>query len=350
MVKIIKYTEAINLSLDKLMKKNKNVLCYGLGINDPKNIFNTTKNLLSKYGKKRVFDIPTSENALTGVAVGLAINNLIPIFIHQRFDFFLLAMDQLVNTASKWNFMFGRKKKITMVFRLIVGRGWGQGPTHSQNYLSWFANVPNLKIFCPTFPSDVYNFYQSIPIIEGTIIVIEHRWLHFQKEESKNIYKKIDNQKCNYLNYGNDLTIISYSYSTIEIKKIYKILKENQISFDHIDLRCLKPIDYNSIIKSVSKTGKLLILDNMSFPTCSIGKDIISSIAEKNNKIFKKPPKLLTLPDVHTPTSHYLTKKYYNDSNKIILNIEKLLNKKIIKKINNNLPHDIPDKEFNGPF
>ena len=351
MDRFLKYNKAINLSLEKLMRKNKKVLCYGLGINDPKKIFETTENLKKKFGDTRVFDIPTSENALTGVTVGLALNNFIPIFMHQRFDFFLLTMDQLVNSASKWNFMFGRKKKITMVFRLIVGRGWGQGPTHSQSYISWFSNIPHLKIFCPTFPSDVYNLYQEIPSIKGTIIIIEHRWLHFQQQDRYKILNKTNLYKCKHLNRGKDITIVSYSYSTIEIKKIYRTLKDNKISFDHLDLSCIKPIDYKSILNSVKKTGRLLILDNMSFPNCSIGKDIISTLVEKNITIFKCAPKLLTLPDIHTPTSYFLTKNYYNDTNKIIQNIEKILNKKIkIKFSKKKFPHDVPDNKFNGPF
>jgi len=347
----ISYVEAINSALIKIMKKNKKVICFGLGINDPKNIFGSTKNLLHYFGSKRVFDIPTSENALTGVAVGLSLNSYIPIMMHQRFDFFLLAIDQLVNSAAKWKFMFGHKRKFKMVFRLIIGRGWGQGPTHSQNYISWFRNVPNIKIFCPTFPDDAYKLYLKLPSIEGPIIIVEHRWVHFQKQKIKLLNNKKNIFKCNFLSKGNNLTIVSYSYSTIEIIKLYKILKKNRIAFDHIDLNSIKPLDINSILKSLKKTGRLLILDNMSFPYCSVGKDIISMIAEKNVKLLKKSPLLLTLPDMPTPTSYFQTKNYYISHKKIISKIEMLLGKKIkYKNFSKEINHDKPDSSFTGPF
>ena len=106
----IKFSQAINEAIEYSMKANKNVICYGLGATDPKNIFGTTANLEKKFGKKRVFDTPTSENGLTGVAIGASMNNTIPIMVHQRLDFFLLALDQLVNNAAKWYYMFGSKK------------------------------------------------------------------------------------------------------------------------------------------------------------------------------------------------------------------------------------------------
>ncbi len=351
MNKNINYIEAINNALIKIMKTNKKVICFGLGINDPKNIFGSTKNLLKFFGNKRVFDMPTSENALTGVAVGLSLNSYIPVMMHQRFDFFLLAIDQLVNSAAKWKFMFGHKRKFKMVFRLIIGRGWGQGPTHSQNYISWFRNVPNMKIFCPTFPQDIYNLYLRIPVIEGPVIIAEHRWVHFQKQNIKLLKNKKNIFKCNLLSKGKDLTIVSYSYSTIEVIKLYEVLKKNRIYFDHIDLNSIKPLDINSIIKSVKKTGKLIILDNTSFPYCSVGKDIISMIVEKNVRYLKKSPILLTLPDSPTPTSFFQTKNYYVSHKKILNKIEFILGKKIKNKlIKEKIDHDKPDSTFTGPF
>lgn len=109
--KLYKFSEIINLTLKEVLKKNKQVICYGLGINDPKGIFGTTKDLKNMFGINRVFDVPISENSLTGMALGMSLNNFIPIVTHQRLDFFLLAMDQLVNNLAKWKFMFASKKK-----------------------------------------------------------------------------------------------------------------------------------------------------------------------------------------------------------------------------------------------
>ena len=150
----IKFSEAINQALHKAMSIDENVICFGLGVNDPKTIFSTTKGLEEKFGSNRVFDVPTSENALTGIGIGASMNGIKPVMTHQRLDFFLLAMDQLVNSAAKWHYMFGSQVSIPITIRLILGRGWGQGPTHSQNLQSWFAHIPGLKVVMPSTPQD----------------------------------------------------------------------------------------------------------------------------------------------------------------------------------------------------
>ena len=110
------------------MALDSKVLCYGLGADDPKHIFNSTINLQESFGPERVFDMPTSENAMTGVAIGAALAGYRSVMVHQRLDFFLLAMDQLVNAAAKWHYMFGGQKSVPITIRLVIGKGWGQGP------------------------------------------------------------------------------------------------------------------------------------------------------------------------------------------------------------------------------
>ena len=136
-MKNITFVDSINSAIDLAMSIDKKVVCYGLGATDPKGIFGTTKGLEDKFGNERVFDMPTSENAMTGIAIGLAIGGFKTIMTHQRLDFFLLAMDQLVNSAAKMHYMFNGELKVPVTIRLILGRGWGQGPTHSQNLQSW---------------------------------------------------------------------------------------------------------------------------------------------------------------------------------------------------------------------
>jgi len=135
------------------MLRNKNVVIMGLGVTDPKGIFGTTQGLEKIFGTKRVIETPTSENAVTGIALGAAIKGLRPILTHQRVEFALLSMEQIINQLSKWHFMSAGKQKVPMVIRLIVGKGWGQGPQHSQALHSIFAHIPGLQVFVPTFPS-----------------------------------------------------------------------------------------------------------------------------------------------------------------------------------------------------
>ena len=121
-MKIITFAEAINEALDFSLTKDKLMICYGLGVTDPKSVFGTTKGLEQKFGKNRVFDMPTSENAMTGVGVGASLNGVRSVITHQRLDFFLLAMDQLVNGAAKYYYMYGSQKNIPITIRLIIGR------------------------------------------------------------------------------------------------------------------------------------------------------------------------------------------------------------------------------------
>ena len=142
------FANAINEAMHQAMNQDERVITYGLGVDDPKSIFGTTTGLQEKFGVERVFDMPTAENAMTGVAIGAALQGIRPVMVHQRLDFFLLAMDQLVNAAAKWHFMFGGTASVPITIRLILGRGWGQGPTHSQNLQAWFSHIPGLKVEC----------------------------------------------------------------------------------------------------------------------------------------------------------------------------------------------------------
>ena len=171
----LKFFEAIREATDLCLAKDPNVYVVGLGVPDPKGIFGTTSGLAEKYGSQRILDMPTSESAMTGVAIGSALVGMRPILTHQRLDFALYSMDQIVNHAAKWSYMFGGKVKIPLVIRMIVGRGWGQGPQHSQSLQAWFAHVPGLKVVMPATPHDAKGLLIASIEDENPVIFIEHR-------------------------------------------------------------------------------------------------------------------------------------------------------------------------------
>ena len=347
----ITFVEAINEALIIAMKKDKKVICYGLGIDDPKRIFGTTKNLKEKFGSKRVFDTPTSENAMTGLAIGAGLNGYKSVMVHQRLDFFLLAMDQLVNGAAKWHYMFGGQKNVPITIRLIVGRGWGQGPTHSQSLHSWFAHIPGLKVVMPTSPEDAKGLLLSSIFDKNPVIFIEHRWLHNLVGDVPNKDYRIPIGTSKIINSGRDLTIVSMSYMTVEAIIAVKALKTIGVSCDIIDLRSISPIDYKLIYKSVKKTGKLIVLD-IGNSNVSIASEIVSNVSINLFSYLKKPPQILGLPNVPVPTSFNLTKDFYPDAKniaKIAIKILKL-NKSIDKLFPKSKLHDIPGDWFKGPF
>ena len=345
----INFIQAINLALKDSMKKNKNIICYGLGTTDPKAIFGTTKNLESIFGQKRVFDTPTSENALTGIAIGASLGGVIPVVSHQRVDFFLLAMDQLVNSAAKWHYMFGSQISVPITIRLIVGRGWGQGPTHSQNLHSWFAHIPGLKVVAPTNPNDAYSLLRNSIEDPNPVIFLEHRWLHNSQAINFKKNTKIKIGKANKLKNGKDITIVSMSYLVPETLNVIKTISSLNIDVELIDIRTIKPLDITLISKSVRKTGRLLILDT-GFEICSFASEILSKVILNDFKYLKTRPEILTMPDISEPTSYALTKNFYITEKDIIKKIFKILkiNKTIsTKKIKH---HDVPGNWFKGPF
>ena len=140
----LSYAEAIREALDICLQRDSNVVLMGLGVPDGKGVFGTTIGLQNKYGKDRVFDTPCSEGAVTGACIGMAIAGLRPVLCHQRMDFTLLSMEQLINQGAKWNWLF--RQPVPMVVRMVVGRGWGQGPNHAQSFHSFLASVPGLKV------------------------------------------------------------------------------------------------------------------------------------------------------------------------------------------------------------
>jgi len=355
--KNITFAEAINEAISIAMKKDKNLVCYGLGATDPKGIFGTTLGLEKKFGSKRVFDVPVSENALTGVSIGLSLNKIRSVVTHQRLDFFILALDQLINAASKWHYMFGSKQSVPITIRLIIGRGWGQGPTHSQNLQSIFSHIPGLKVVMPSNPKDAKGLLLSSIFDPNPVIFLEHRWLHGIKGKvpTKSYLTKIGSSKI--IKKGKDITIVCMSYMVIEAIKASNHLLKFNINAEILDIRSIKPLDFNSIIKSVQKTKRLIVLDT-GMKTSSFSAEIIALISEHRLVKLKLKPMRICMPDVPEPTSYNLTKNFYNNYIDVLEKVLQMFgiknkNQYILKLKKENLfnkHHDVPGDWFKGPF
>jgi pyruvate dehydrogenase E1 component beta subunit len=326
----------------------------GLGVTDPKGVFGTTLGLSEKYGPKRVIETPTSENAITGIGVGLAITGYRPIMVHQRLDFFLLAMDQLVNSAAKWHYMFGGQQSVPITIRLITGRGWGQGPTHSQNLHSWFTHIPGLKVVMPSLASDVKSLLIASIKDPNPVIFIEDRWCHVQKIDRSSIVDNanVEIGKAEVIEHGEDLTIVAAGFSTVQSIRAVKLLRKFDINIDLIDLKTLKPLDTNTILSSVKKTGKLLVVDSGP-EISSFASEIVSLVCRNNFHNLKRPPEIITAPDIPEPTSHGVTDKFKFNSKDIAIKVLEMLG----KDTNNfdltelvDSQYDVPNSSFTGPF
>ena len=177
--RILSASQAILEATDQIMKKDSNLILIGEGINDPKAIFGTTSNLSLKYGKSRVIESPISENGITGIAIGLAINNFKVLLIHQRVEFALLSIEQIFNNAAKSFYVTNGKHRVPIVIRMIIGRGWGQGPAHSQSLETIFSYIPGLKVLIPSSAYDAKGMLISAFNDPNPVLILEHRWLHF---------------------------------------------------------------------------------------------------------------------------------------------------------------------------
>lgn len=355
--RIITGTAAIREALDQSMAKDPNVFIVGEGVPDPKGIFGTSIGLREKYGKNRVWDMPVSENGMTGACIGAAISGMRPVLVHQRLDFALLSLDQIINNAAKWFYMFGGQQSVPLVIRMIIGHGWGQGAQHSQNLHALFAHIPGLKVVMPSQPQDAKGLLIAAIADPNPVMYLEHRWIHSaQGDVPKKMYTTPIG-KANITKRGSDITIVSSSYMALEALRAAQLLEAMGISAEVVDLRTISPLDMPTIIRSIKKTGHLLVVDS-GWTTGGIAGEIITKIVEKNMGMLHKAPARIALPDMPAPSSPGLTKFYYPNVETIMRTVCAMLGKNSspITKILaedpsvSNTPHDVPNASFMGPF
>jgi pyruvate dehydrogenase E1 component beta subunit len=328
------------------------VICTGLGVTDPGAVFGTTAGLLAEFGPDRVFDGPTSENAMTGVGVGAALAGLKPVMSHQRLDFILLAMDQVVNSAAKWHYMFGGQVNVPLTIRLIIGRGWGQGPTHSQNYQAWFAHVPGLRVVAPAFPRDAYGLLRASIEDPNPVVFLEHRWLHNATGDLNPDALSGQLGRARTCREGSDVTICASGLLTLEAVKAADWLAERGVSCDVVDLRTLNPIDWVTIFTSVAKTGRLVAVDSAAI-TGSVAGEIVARITTDAFFDLCAAPIRVAQPDLPEPTSPSLTVDFHVTARTIAEAAMTSMGRPVpqdVKALQVSAPHDVPGPWFSGPF
>jgi acetoin:2,6-dichlorophenolindophenol oxidoreductase subunit beta len=350
-----KYFQAVNEAQAQAMEADPNVYVIGLGVPSPTGIFGTTTGLLQKFGADRVLDMPSSEGGMTGVTLGTTIAGYRPVMVHMRVDFAILAMDQMVNQVAKWHFMYGGKMRAPMVFRMIIGRGWGQGPQHSQSLQSWFAHVPGFKVIMPTTPYDAKGMLMAAIRDDAPVIVFEHRWLYGLEGEvpEEPYFVSLDNARV--AREGADLTIVATSYMVIEALRAAEILSNTYgIGAEIIDLRSLTPIDVPTLVASVKKTGALLAVDTggIHFGTSA---EIVAAVTEAMKQPMKAAPKRIGLPSVPSPTSPSLAEAFFPRAIDIAAAAAAQLGLPLDRLPEQSAPpasgwHDTPDPSFTGPY
>ncbi len=344
----LKYREAIAEATVQAMAKDPTVFVMGEGVDDPKGIFGTTRPAYEAYGDQRVFDIPLSENATTGWGTGAALSGMKPIMVHARNDFILLAMDQIANHAAKWSYM--NRRRVPWTIRTIVGRGWGQASQHSQSLQATFAHFPGIKVVMPATPYDAKGLLLSSIFDPSPVIVIEHRKLFERSGNVPKAFYKVPIGKANVIKKGKDVTLVAVSDMVREAVQTVGLLKGTRIDVELIDLRTVRPLDIQTIIKSVKKTGRLIVCDT-GWKQFGVASEISSQVAELAFKYLKAPIVRIGLPDCPTPCSYSLEKVFYPDYKDIIEAIKKVLPEQKTRKIIPYSKMKITEIDnFTGPF
>lgn len=346
--RLLTYVDAIKEAIEQEMKRDNRVFVIGLGVDDFKGAMGSTKGLIDTFGPDRIIDTPLSEDGMTGVVIGCALAGLRPIHVHIRMDFLLLAMNQLINIAAKSSYMYGGSYSIPIVVRSLIGRSWGQGAQHSQALHSFFMHTPGLKVVAPATPYDAKGcLIQSIRD-NNPVMFIEHRMLFSQKSVvPQNLYT-VDFGKARILSIGQDITIVGVSYMAVECLRAQKFLQEATVAAEVIDPVSLVPLDIDTILKSVKKSGKLLVVDT-GWTSCGASAEIIARVCEKLGSLKDIQVQRIGFAPTPCPTTKNLENLFYPNAQKIAIAAYKMVGKKGGLKFQKDF--EAPEIiQFKGPF
>ena len=282
------YLKAINEALDEAMSQNNNVVIMGEDVGIYGGSMGVTSGLLAKYGEKRVIDMPISETAFTGAAVGAAIVGLRPVVEIFFSDFITFALDPLINHAAKLHFMSAGQINVPMVLRTDIGAGTGAAAQHSQSIESLVLNTPGLKVLAPSNARNAKGLMLSAIDDDGPVVFLEHKLLYKKECDVPDCFYKTAIGKADISKEGSDITLIAYSYMSELALTAAKELAMAGINAEVIDLLSLSPLDSETIINSVKKTGRAVVIQEAPKFGGFAG-EIVSLINEKTFDYLKAP-------------------------------------------------------------
>ncbi|MEE9599354.1 MAG: alpha-ketoacid dehydrogenase subunit beta [Anaerolineales bacterium] len=275
----ITYLEAIREAMIQEMERDSRVFMIGEDIGEYGGAFQVSYGMLEKFGPERILDTPITELALTGAATGAALIGMRPIAEIMFMDFTTLASEQLVNQAAKIRFMFGGQSTVPMVLRTPAGSGTGAAEHHSQSFENWFVHVPGLKVVMPTTPYDVKGLLVSAIRDDNPVVFIEHKLLYKIKGDVPEELYEIPLGKADVKREGKDLTIVATAIMVQRSLQAAEELAKEGIDIEVVDPRTLRPLDTETIVNSVKKTGKVLIVHE-AVKTGGFGGELAGIIAE----------------------------------------------------------------------
>lgn len=321
----LKYHQAISEGTVQAMERDANVFCAGIAVDYPSGIFGTTAEALKRFGKARVFDTPAMENAFTGICIGAAAMGKRPIMVHPRNDFMFLAFDQLINLAAKWRYMYGGNAgSVPVVVRAVIGKGWGQGATHSQSLQAPLAHFPGMTVLMPATPRDAKGLLLSACRHDGPVVILEHRALYDVEGEVPEEPVETPIGSAAVLREGRDVTIVATSVMTQEALSAAEELDRHGVTAEVVDLRTIRPLDDEAILQVARKTGKVLIVHEDT-KAGGIGGEVSAIIAEEAFEYLDAPVMRVAGPEVPAmPFSPPLEAMFMPDADRIADAMRKL--------------------------
>ena len=321
----IYFSHAIREAIAEEMRRDPSVFILGEDIAGYGGAFKVTQGLVEEFGAARVRNTPISENSIVGVGVGAACTGMRPIVDIMFQDFITLAMDQIVNHAAKFHYMYGNQCNVPLVIRTPAGGGRNYGPTHSQSLEAWFMHVPGLKVVAPAFAADAKGLLKSAIRDNNPVLFVESKLLYGVRgpvPDDANFTVPIG--EANVVREGENLTLVAYSRMTIEALKAAQILESGGISCEVVDLRTLSPLDMDTVAASVEKTGRAIVVAEDCL-TAGVSGEVAARIMEECFDFLHAPIRRVAALDAPLACADVLERAALPDAAKIVAAAQKLL-------------------------
>ncbi len=305
----IQFREALREALNEEMRRDERVFLLGEEVAEYNGAYKVSQGMLAEFGPRRVIDTPIAELGFAGIAVGAAMNGLRPICEFMTFNFSLVAIDQVINSAAKMNSMSAGQFTCPMVFRGPTGSAGQPGAQHSQNFENWYANTPGLKVVVPSNPHDAKGLLKSAIRDENPVIFMESEQMYGLKGEVPEEEYLLPIGKAHIAKAGSDVTLVSFGKMMLRAYDAVAELEKDGISVELIDLRSVRPIDYDTVINSVKKTNRLVILEE-AWPLASISSELGYMVQRRAFDYLDAPVQRVTSQDVPLPYAATLVEAY----------------------------------------
>ncbi|MDG4945906.1 pyruvate dehydrogenase complex E1 component subunit beta [Weeksellaceae bacterium KMM 9713] len=320
------FREVIAEAMSEEMRRDESIYLMGEEVAEYNGAYKASKGMLDEFGPKRVIDTPISELGFSGIAIGSAMNGNRPIVEYMTFNFSLVAIDQVINNAAKMRQMSGGQWNIPIVFRGPTASAGQLGATHSQAFESWYANCPGLKVVVPSNPYDAKGLLKSAIRDNDPVIFMESEQMYGDKMEIPDSEYLIPIGVADVKREGTDCTIVSFGKVIKEAYKAADELAKDGVNVEIIDIRTVRPLDYETILKSVRKTNRLVILEE-AWPFASVSSEITYMVQQKAFDYLDAPIERISTPDVPAPYSPALLKNWYPTPNQVVEAVKKVMYK-----------------------